>query len=141
MSVLRVSGRVMHVPLQRWQDLPNIYASVDINIAPLRPNNPFTESKSCVKYLEAALCKVPTVASPRTDFRRVIVADENGLLAETPDEWQNALARLIESREYRQAIGQRAFAKVSANETTMDARHCCMRHCSWPPRNHESARL
>ena len=114
----KFGGRVVRLPLQRWQDLPNIYTLVDLNVAPLQPNNPFTESKSCVKYLEAALCKVPTVASPRTDFCRVIVDGENGLLADTEDEWKNALARLIESREYRQTIGQRAFDNVRANETT-----------------------
>ena len=56
--------RVVHLPLQPWQTVPRIYPSVDINIAPLEPDNPFTESKSCIKYLEAALCKVPTGGKP-----------------------------------------------------------------------------
>lgn len=112
------SRRVTHLPYQPWRTLPYLYAMVDINLAPLERDNPFTEAKSCIKYLEAALCNVPTIASPRTDFRRVIAPGVTGMLADTPAEWRAALAHLIESPEERHAMGQRAASAVRERETT-----------------------
>ena len=110
--------RVTHLPHQPWQTLPYLFTTVDINLAPLERDNPFTEAKSCIKYLEAALCNVPTIASPRTDFRRVIAPGVTGMLADTPAEWRAALAHLVESPEERRAMGQRAASAVRERETT-----------------------
>jgi GT2 family glycosyltransferase len=110
--------RITELPIQPWQRLPALMADVDINLAPLEPDNAFTESKSCLKYLEAALLGVPTVASPRHDFRRVISDGANGLFAETPDEWREAIGRLVASSDLRSSIGKAAFEDVRANHTT-----------------------
>ncbi|MGH2485494.1 MAG: glycosyltransferase family protein, partial [Ktedonobacterales bacterium] len=115
----RYAERVARVSFQPWQQLPHLYAAVDINLAPLERDNPFTEAKSCVKFLEAALCKVPTIASPRNDFRRVIAPAVTGLLADSPAEWQAGLARLIEAPEERRRMGARACDDVRATQTTL----------------------
>ncbi len=117
-DVYDAAGRVIRLPLQPWQRLPSLYTSVDFAIAPLERGNPFTEAKSCIKYLEAALCRVPAIASPRSDFRRVIAPGRNGLIADTPSEWRAALAQLIESPDERRALGAQAYAETRASETT-----------------------
>ncbi len=110
--------RVKFMPLQPWSHLADIQASIDINLAPLEPDNAFTECKSSVKWLEAALVARPTVASPRPDFRRVIETGENGLLAESPGEWYEALAALLDDSSLRHRLGERARQAALSTHTT-----------------------
>jgi GT2 family glycosyltransferase len=115
----RYRDRITTMPIQPWQRLSRLLADVDISLAPLEPDNPFTESKSCLKYIEAGLVGVPTIASPRADFVRAIEPGRNGLLAETEDEWQAALGRLLGSSELRGELGHAAHEDVRARHTTL----------------------
>ena len=67
---------------------------MDINIIPL-VINPFTEAKSDLKYYEAALVEVPSVASPTAVYQSAIEHGSNGFLARTSDDWYEALRNLI----------------------------------------------
>ncbi len=101
----RIEWRDM-VPLA---ELPGEIARFAINIAPLEVGNPFCEAKSELKFFEAALAGVPTVASPTGPFRRAIDHGTNGLLADAEDEWFAALVRLVENPAERTRLAQGAY--------------------------------
>ena len=98
-----------------WRDkvdletLPDEIARFDINIAPLELGNPFCEAKSELKYFEAALVDVPTIASPTGPFARAMIDGQTGLLAADDEAWHQLLLRLIDDAELRRAIGRRAY--------------------------------
>lgn len=95
-----------------WRELPKILSQFSINLAPLRTNNPFCQSKSEIKFIEAALVKVPTVASPTQAFRSAIETGKNGFLAQSESEWEYILDTLIENPDLREEIGNNAFDDV-----------------------------
>ncbi len=105
-------ARLKRIKLVPWRELPQILVQFDINIAPLVMDNPFALSKSEIKYVEAGLVRVPTVASPTDSFRFAIRPGENGFLAQNEHEWVQALAELIEQAELRTVIGERAYQDV-----------------------------
>ncbi len=94
-------------------DLPPEIARFDINLAPLEVGNPYCEAKSELKYFEAALVDVPTIASPTGPFRRAIRHGETGYLASTQSEWCDILTALVADSEKRGRIAAAARRDVS----------------------------
>lgn len=118
-SLLAYSDRIRRAPFVAWQELPALVAQIDINLAPLELDNPFCQAKSEIKYTEAALVGVPTVASPTEAYlyamRDEAMRDEEvGLLAANADEWRAALTRLIEQPDLRRRMGAAARRAVYA---------------------------
>ena len=103
--VSRIEWRNM-VPLA---DLPREIARFAINIAPLEVGNPFCEAKSELKFFEAALAGVPTIASPTGPFRRAIVHGHSGLLADGEESWFEALSQLVTNPTQRARMAQAAY--------------------------------
>jgi GT2 family glycosyltransferase/glycosyltransferase involved in cell wall biosynthesis len=101
----RIEWRDM-VPLA---DLPKEIARFSVNIAPLEPGNPFCEAKSELKFFEAALAGVPTVASPTGPFARAIRHGETGFLAEGDEAWYQALRSLLQDAALRSRVAQAAY--------------------------------
>ncbi len=63
----KFSERIRKIPSVNYLLLPQVLATFDINIAPLE-NRPFAEAKSELKYFEAGLVGVPTVATATVTF-------------------------------------------------------------------------
>lgn len=111
------ADRIDRVSLTGWEMVPQVMAAWDINLAPLEKGNPFCRSKSELKYFEAAILGLPTVASKVDAFEHAIVHGESGFLCETPDDWRGALRVLVQNVDARHRIGAAAEADARARYT------------------------
>ncbi|MFN8422555.1 MAG: FG-GAP-like repeat-containing protein [Anaerolineae bacterium] len=128
-------ARVVRLDGVDWRDLPALVAGFDVNVAPLEIDNLFCACKSELKWLEAAACGRPTVASATQSFAAALAGvrgDQGsvagasvppsdpplGLLAATVDDWETALESLVTDGARRTAIGDAAARWVAAERTT-----------------------
>lgn len=117
-SLKNFSDRIEKRPFGDWRKLPELIASVDINLAPLE-NSIFNEAKSENKWVEAALVKVPTVASNVGAFKKMIENKKTGFLCDNLMEWEKTLTELIENKELREDIGKDAYNYCKENCTSV----------------------
>ncbi len=102
-----------------WQELPALIASVDINLVPLE-DTLFNRAKSENKWLEAALVKVPTIASNVGAFRKMIRDGVDGILCDNiEDEWYEKLALMISDARMRKIIAEQAYEREIEDCTTI----------------------
>lgn len=85
--------RIEHYPLQDFLNLQRLIGEVEVNLVPLR-DNVFTNSKSNLKYFEAGIVGVPTIASPVFSYLDAIKNGKNGYLAKSY-EWYRAINTFI----------------------------------------------
>ena len=104
----KFSSQIIKKPFTDWKELIKIISSVDINLAPLA-NIIFNNAKSEIKWVEAALVKVPTIASNMGIFKEVIINQETGILCNSNDDWYNGLKNLITNSNLRKNIAENAF--------------------------------
>lgn len=115
------SERIISLPyVARAKHFANV-ASVDINVAPLEIGNPFCESKSELKFFEAGIVCVPTVASATAPYKEAIEDGVDGFVARTTKEWVSKLSLLIEDASLRKRLGNKAREKAVQNYTTAHA--------------------
>lgn len=112
------SDRIVAHDFMEWEKLPELISSIDINLAPLEQSI-FNEAKSENKWVEAALVRVPTVASKVGAFAKMIEHEVTGMLCETREEWYLTLDELISNAEKRKAIGQNAYDFCKINCVTL----------------------
>ena len=113
-ALLTLADRIEWRSLRPLSELPEEMARFDINLAPLEFGNPYCEAKSELKFFEAALVDVPTIASPTGPFRRAIEHGKTGFLAAGTDDWYTYGKRLIEDPELRGRVGREAYNEVLA---------------------------
>jgi hypothetical protein len=89
---LKECGQIVQEPIQNFCELQRRIAMVDVNLIPLAPGD-FTNSKSELKYFEAAIVGTVSCASPTFVYRNLIRQGENGFLCE-PGHWGPTLERL-----------------------------------------------
>jgi glycosyltransferase involved in cell wall biosynthesis len=85
----------------------SMLADADISFAVLKPTWA-TDSKSEIKWLEAAVFGIPSVVSETAMYSEVLEDGEDALIVRTPEEWFEALERLVDDPDLRARIGSRA---------------------------------
>jgi glycosyltransferase involved in cell wall biosynthesis len=117
----KFGDRVKKHPFEPWEKYLENIAGVDINIAPLEIGNPFCESKSELKFIEAGIVGVPTVAAAAQTFQEAIEEGLDGFVAGDDEEWKEKLEKLISNKDFRKSMGQKAREKVLKNYTNKNS--------------------
>jgi glycosyltransferase involved in cell wall biosynthesis len=116
-SLKRFEGHIKHEPLVPWRKWLSVLNTFDVNLAPLESGNPFCEAKSEIKYTEAALVGIPTVASRIRAYEVAMQDGETGFLAGTADEWIEKVEALVTDSGLRRRMGEASRADVLAHYT------------------------
>ena len=95
-------GRIRFHKFVDFLTLQRLIAEVDVNIAPLYPND-FTQCKSELKFFEAALVETLTVATPTFAFKNAIQTGQNGYLCQQ-GQWYDTIKAIYLDREAQQPI-------------------------------------
>ena len=101
----RYGNQFIRVPLAPHDQMLEVLATVDVNLAPLELDNAFTNAKSELKIFEAALYGIPTIASATSSYAAIIDHNLNGMLARSEFEWLDAMTRLADDPALRQGLG------------------------------------
>lgn len=133
--------RLERLPILPWEKLPEVYRRLDINLAPLERDREFTAGKSELKYFEAALLAVPTVASRWGTFTQAIHDGETGFLCGDAAEWTTVLDRLVADGALRERVGRAAnqdardryLTRAALGETWAGWHHLLARRPLEPP--------
>lgn len=123
-SVLnQYADRIERLPFVPRRELFVNIASLDINLAPLEIGNPFCESKSELKFFEAGIVGVPTVAAATRTFREAITNGTDGFVATTTEEWIENISALIADPALRARVGGAAHETALEEYTNAAARN------------------
>lgn len=113
------SNRIVKTHTVGWRELPALIVEADTNLAPLE-DTLFNRCKSEIKWIEAALVRVPTIASKLGAFDMMIKDGVTGVLCDnTTDDWYNKLEALIINQDKRKEIADNAYSYVMDNCTTV----------------------
>jgi glycosyltransferase involved in cell wall biosynthesis len=110
--------RILRIPWQPLAQYPQALRQIDISCCVVSPRV-FNTAKTPIKVWESTLAGAVCVASP-TLYGAVVAHGEDGLLAETVDEWEAALSELIESPALRRRL-YRAQRRRTATEHSLQA--------------------
>jgi glycosyltransferase involved in cell wall biosynthesis len=103
----------VNVDRWRWSERHerDALTQMDIGLMPM-PDNAWTRGKCAYKALQYMSAGVPVVADDVGLTGKVVGDEAGGLLAASPEDWKQALARLASSADLRSRIGATGRARV-----------------------------
>ena len=104
------SERLVVLPWMPLERYPSGLVEVDIACASVSDER-FNRCKTAIKAYEAAVAGAAVVATP-TVYGGLIEHERTGYLAETADEWEHALAELVERPALRAIMATRLLKVV-----------------------------
>lgn len=122
LSGCKWDGTLKDIPHEyhEWLDFdahPYKQASLNLDIAiiPLKENELFNKSKSCIKWYEYSALGIPCVVSDALPYNTEVEHNKTGLLYKTEDEFVEQVSRLIDDQKLRYTIGENARQWVHKN--------------------------
>ena len=112
-----VEKRISIRPLVPHVYLPFELARFDINITPLE-RNAFCDAKSPLKFFEAGLVNVPTIATRNPTYEWIGAISQGCLLADDPVSWHEHLCQLSSETDLRKHLG------TLARQAAVENFHC-----------------
>jgi len=103
-----VKTQIKEIPFMPSSEYYQAISRYDINISPLEPTL-FNDAKSNIKFIEASMFKIPTIASPVAEYKAIIEHQKNGLLASDEASWIDAFEYLIHDASRRKSIAEEAY--------------------------------
>jgi len=110
-SLVAASGDRLQI--QPWHERAEVadIQAFDIGIMPL-PDDPWTRGKCGYKLIQYMACGIPVIASPIGVNTEIVQHGVNGFLASTPQEWRDAVTRLLAQPDLRKRMGAAGRARV-----------------------------
>ncbi|CAK0772924.1 hypothetical protein CCP3SC5AM1_800009 [Gammaproteobacteria bacterium] len=97
----------MDVEFVQWSEATEValIQACDIGVMPLS-DSPWEQGKCGYKLIQYMACGLPVIASPVGVNTEIIRVGENGFLANSVQEWVDALTRLLSDADLRQQMGR-----------------------------------
>lgn len=115
---MELTDRIVRVPFSSWRRLPQYISFVNVNLIPLC-DTLFNRAKSENKWVEAALVKVPSIASRVGALSDCIEDGVTGLLCDNDaSAWYEALVSLKNSPALCERIVQNAYGECVRHHVT-----------------------
>jgi glycosyltransferase involved in cell wall biosynthesis len=105
-GLARFGNRILREPFYDYVNLQRLIGSVEFNLMPLQCNA-FTDSKSELKYFEAAAVGTLSIASPSQNYAASIRHGHNGYLARA-HQWERVIAQALSQMDGYAEMAERA---------------------------------
>lgn len=100
------ASQIIRQPFHDYVNLQKLIGTVEFNLMPLQ-SNVFTDSKSELKYFEAAAVGTLSIASPSRNYAAAIEHGHNGYIARA-HQWERVIAQALSRSAEYEAMALRA---------------------------------